>query len=191
MTAGQVSYTPGCARGFSLMEVVVALAVLALGLVSLGPLLLQSAVMIRDAAAESRAVVAASSRLEQLSALVHEQESSTLTLLTDEQTDLSTVPAGRGGSGLAAGASASAWIEADGLFDGVCADGGVAGGRGDTTTVRRWAVSEFPGAVPGGTRLLHVFAASAAADRLAAARSSAAPRPGDVWLFGVRARTLR
>lgn len=177
--------------GFSLMEVVVALALMALGFACLAPLLAQCTRVLGAAAAESRAVAAAVSRLEELNALVHEQRSSTLTPVTDESTDLSTVPATLNGTGLTSGAPSTAWHDVPGHVDTVRDDGSTTTARKEATTLRRWAVSAVVGAGTGDTRLLQVFAAAAALEDAGAARGSSAPKPGDVWLFDVRPRTLR
>lgn len=177
----------------TLAEVVIAVALLVTTMAGLAPILASCVRMLADARAESRALVAASARLEQLGSLRLEQEASTLALVTDRTANLSTAPVDATGTGLLPLDPALAWTPTPGYVD-YLDDVGASqpsGDAGATTITRRWAVSELP-APPGSERLLvHVFARATARERVEPPRESADRRPSDVWLFSIRTRVRR
>jgi hypothetical protein len=173
------------------MEVAVALGVLAVALASLAPVLVSTTVMLRDATAESRALVAAISRMEELNALAYEQDVDTLEIVTDATSDLSTSPASREGTGLAPGDPSTMWRDTPGFFDVVDSGGSAVRDAARAATRRRWAISANPAGGADAPLLLQVHAAAIARDAAGPARDSPERRPGDVRLFGLRVRELR
>jgi hypothetical protein len=179
-------------RGFVLLEIAIALLVLAGSVASLAPVIATCGVMLQDARRETLALAVAAARLEQLAALSYEQRGDTLAEVVDRTADLTSVPPGSGGQGLEAGDGQSAWREVPGFTDWGLADGRPRNeAAGDTVFVRRWAVATIASASDDNARLLHVFARDRPSEDREPPRASAARRPGDVWLFTVRSRVLR
>jgi type II secretory pathway pseudopilin PulG len=179
------------ARGVSILETVVALALLATGLATLAPVLVSATRMLADARDETRALALATSRLQDLEALDFDFDAVAGTALTDVSANLSTQPRSRSGTGLLPGDPSAAWRDMSAGWDWTTLDGTPTLTERTALFTRRWAVSALP-APPGTERLLiQVFARSRSREAREPARASAARRPGDVWLFTVRARHLR
>lgn len=177
-------------KGTTLVEAAVGLGVIAVALAGLAPLLVRTTIILRDSAAESRALAAAVSRMEELHALTYEESFDTLAPVTDSTTDLSTSPAGSTGNGMVVGVASTAWHDAPGYVDALRLDGEAAADD-EAAVRRRWAMSRAPSGGPGDPVIVQVLAVPVPHDLDGAPRASAARRPGDVWLFGWRARILR
>lgn len=178
-------------RGVSILETVVALALVTTGLAALAPVLVRATLMLADAREETLALALATSRLHDLEALDFDQDAGTGALRTDVTTNLASRPRTRSGPGLLAGDPAGAWRDLPGGWDWTTSGGRPTNNAADAAFLRRWAVSQLP-APPGAERLLvQVCARSRAREEREGVRGSAAHRPGDVWLFSVRTRQLR
>lgn len=178
-------------RGVSILETVVALALVATALAALAPVLVRAALMLSDARDETRALALAASRLQDLDALDFYLDARSGTPVTDVTTNLANSPRTRSGTGLAPADPSAAWSNVPGSWDWTTADSRPTTDEGRADFVRRWAVSGLP-APPGTERLLvQVCVRSWAREEGEAARTAGAHRPGDVWLFTVRTRPLR
>jgi hypothetical protein len=177
----------------SLLEVAVALLLVAVTLAGLAPVLLRCTAMLLDARSETRAVALARSRLEQAAALTCVQDAATLLVETDLSSNLARVPPDATGTGLLSGDPSSAWVDTPGFVDWRTLDDRplAAPDPGRAAFVRRWGITALP--APAGTDrlLIQVFARDRAREAREGPRVSAQPRPGDVWLFTIRARVLR
>jgi hypothetical protein len=180
-----------CEAGTSLLEVIVAIVLVTGALAGFAPLLVQCTWLVAEAGEETQALTLAASRLAQLRSLTFEQDAVTLIDRTDEVTDLSSDPPGRGGTGLLPRHPSAAWQDAPGYTDLARWDGQPARGTRDAAFVRRWAVSALPAPAGVDRRLVQVFARARTPEVREAARRSGARRRGDVWLFAIRSRVHR
>ena len=140
-------------RGFTLMEVLVAMALLCVAALGGIQLVAVATGMMSRARAHSLATGLAASRMEQLRGLRFEFDDAGLPL-TDAATDVSVDPPARGGAGLAVSSAASLDGNVPGYVDfldrnGAWTGNGTAPPAG-TAFVRRWAVE----AVDAGGDLL-------------------------------------
>jgi prepilin-type N-terminal cleavage/methylation domain-containing protein len=171
------------ANGFSLVEVVVSLALLVTLVAGSAQLLLQSTAMMREARRAPVALAAAQGKIEQLRALAWTFDAAGRRV-SDEVTDTSTdPPASSGGTGLRespAGAldtNTAGWV--DYLDQHARSLGGGSRPRAGTAYVRRWAVKHLPTSLD--VLGLHVCVSNAA--RAAAQRDAA-----DVCISTLRGR---
>jgi len=175
-------------RGFSCIEVIVALALVALALAALAPALLQCAALMADARVETYSAALAITRMEQLSALAYEQRAGPPGDTSDFSTNLAVDPPDDAGDGLQVGAPDSVWRDRGTRFDYADALGGLLSTSSpDSWFTRRWAVVPLTGS-GADTLLVQVLAAARARDVRGSARTDTRHRPGDVWLFTVRPR---
>jgi hypothetical protein len=178
-------------RGTTILDGVMALGIAACGLAAMAPLLMACTRAIADARAETRALALASSRLEQLKAALYEQDAATLSLVTDTTTNFAQVPPSNDGSGLAPGDAATAWADTPGFVDWADREGAPVTRPRGAAFVRRWSVTRVAAAGGVDSLALVVFARDLAREGSEPPRASPIGRPGDVWLFTVRARGLR
>ncbi|MGE3842790.1 MAG: hypothetical protein AB7I50_14535 [Vicinamibacterales bacterium] len=179
-------------RGFSLVDVITGLAMLSVAVAALAPVFLQTTLGLAGARIESLAVAAALSRLEQLSALAFEEDSASAIQVTDESTNLASSPPDASGTGLRRVGTSPLLQPRNGLADWIDSTGSpIATPRGRVVLGRRWSVSSLPRTADGEGLLLHVTARGQAREAGEGRRTTFARRPGDVWLFSVRARSLR
>jgi hypothetical protein len=161
-------------------------------LASIAPVLVRCTTIIARARGETQALALAVSRLEQLHALPFELQRATLLPITDDETDLSEVPATRLGTGLEPGSAAAAWQDSPGFSDRAAWDGHVVPvGSEFAAFVRRWAVTALGAPSGAERRLIQVFVRQRSLEDRDAAREGPVRRPGDIWLFGIRARVMR
>lgn len=179
-------------RGFSLIEVMVAVSLLALGVSAAAQLTLVSAGAQRAASDAGLAQVLARARLEELRGLAWTSDAGVVPI-SDWSTDLSvTPPRPAGGTGLGVSPDGALLSNVDGYCDFLDARGRwLAGGTRPpegTAWVRRWAV-DLPGALADTVRLqvLVVPVDRAAADRVVAAARAV----NGVWLVALRPRRMR
>jgi prepilin-type N-terminal cleavage/methylation domain-containing protein len=175
-------------RGFSLLEVCISLLVVAIALATLAPAVIVCIRTVRDVRDDSRALVLARSRLEQLRSLRMEQPAGGGAPVTDTSTDLSQTPATRGGEGLTAGDGSSVWSDRAGSFDRIDRNATPAS---DIPYIRRWGVSAVGGFGPDPPLLLQVMTRSEPREAADGPRAAAARRPGDAWMFVIKGRMLR
>lgn len=179
-------------RGFSLIEVTVGVAILGVAFAALAPVFVQITHLVAEAGDESRAVAAAMSRMEQLSALVFEQDAATLAATTDTTTGLASAVPNQSGTGLQRSGPSPLIADNEGFVDWVGPQGKtLADARSQVRLVRRWSVSGLPLTWNDESLLLQVFSRQHAREAGEASRSGFGRRPGDVWLFSARARSLR
>ena len=152
-------------RGFSVLEVLIAVALLSVAVLGGVQLVVISVQAISAARAHNLAVVLASTRLEELRGLTFDFDD-TGTPATDLQTDLSTTPHTTGGSGLSAGGSIASSV--NGYVDHLDGRGNwVGAGPGlppAAAYVRRWSIG--PSVVAPDTLVIEVlvFPVGAAGD---------------------------
>lgn len=178
-------------RGVSILETVVALALVTMALAALAPVLVRATLLLADAREETLALALATSRLHDLEALDFYQDAGTGGLGTDVTTNLASRPRTRSGPGLLAGDPAGAWRNLPGGWDWTTSGGRPTNDPADAAFLRRWAVSRLPAPLGTERLLVQVCARSRAREEREGVRASAAHRPGDVWLFSVRTRQLR
>lgn len=177
------------ARGFTLIEAVVAASLLAVGVASIAPLSIASARAQRAASDATIAQSLARARLEDLRALAWTSEAG-LAPISDWSTDLSvTPPRLTGGPGLGVSPAGALTSNVDGYCDFLDARGSwLAGGTRapvGTAWVRRWAIDALP-ALPDTLRLQVLVVP---AERAGSASALAAARGmSGAWLVAIRAR---
>jgi len=148
---------PATTRGSTVLEVVVALAILAGVLVSLPGVLLQAARATTIARRTVVASIAAADKLEQLRGLAWGFDANG-TRIEDEESDAARSPVSpSGGAGLAPSPAGSLEADMPGFVDYLGADGEwvASAGAAGAPLVRRWAVVPAP-AVPAETLVLEV-----------------------------------
>ncbi|MEQ1728208.1 MAG: prepilin-type N-terminal cleavage/methylation domain-containing protein [Vicinamibacterales bacterium] len=179
-------------RGFSLIEVMVAVSLLALGVSAVAQLALASARAQRAASDATLVQVLAGARLEQLRGLAWTSDAG-IVPISDWSTDLSLTPASpAGGPGLGVSPAGALLSNIDGYCDFLDARGTwLAGGTRPpvgTAWIRRWSI-DLPGSLSDTLRLqvLVVPLERAAADRVVAAASTM----NGAWLVALRSRRMR
>jgi prepilin-type N-terminal cleavage/methylation domain-containing protein len=136
------------ARGFSLLEVIVATSILVAGVAGVAPLLIVASRANQSARVTTTASLLAQQKMEQLRALMWGRDPSGV-LLSDVDTDLTVAFAsGAGGFGLQPSPAGSLDRNVNGYCDFIGADGRVLGGGSalpaGTAYVRRWAIDPLP-----------------------------------------------
>jgi prepilin-type N-terminal cleavage/methylation domain-containing protein len=132
-------------RGFTLIEVLVALALL--GVIAAGVSVL-IVVSIRDARAardQTMAVALAGQRMEELRGLSWGMEAATGTPVTDLTTDLGRSPPDGSGNGLGPSPANSLAVNTPGYVDYLDGRGQWVGTGATATYIRRWHVEPMPG----------------------------------------------
>ena len=183
-------------RGFTLVEAVVALALVAAVGVSVSTALMASRAMAVHDRDQAIGRVAAQARLASLTALafcrIASADGSVVTV-TDTTTDVTGDPPGPGGTGLAASPGDALWRDTPGYVDYLDATGRDlgwgAGARQQAAYVRRWAIGR-QGSGAGEVALFAVLVAPVSTAARAAVGDG--PRlidqPGVVLLRGARVR---
>ncbi len=179
-------------RGFSLIEVMIAVTLLALGVGAVAQLSLASARAQRAASEATLAQTLARTRLEELRGLALTSDAGVVPL-SDWSTDLSvTPPRPAGGTGLGVSPADALLSNIDGYCDFLDARGSWLGGGtrapAGTAWVRRWAI-DLPGTLADTVRLqvLVVPLERAASDRVTAAARAV----NGAWLVSLRTRRMR
>jgi prepilin-type N-terminal cleavage/methylation domain-containing protein len=136
------------ARGFSLLEVVVATAILVVGVAGIAPLLVLASRANQSARTTTLAALFAQQKMEQLRALEWARDPSG-ELLSDVDTDLTVeFAAASGGSGLRPSPAGSLDRNVNGYCDFIAADGRVVGGGSvppaGAAYLRRWSIEALP-----------------------------------------------
>jgi type II secretory pathway pseudopilin PulG len=177
-------------EGFSLAEVAVATAMLAMAVVALVELFGIAAVSNRRAHDATYAAVLAGQKMEQLRVLAYAFDSAGVAV-TDSTTDTAVVPAvPDGGTGLSASPPDALTRNSAGFVDYLNASGASLGGGADALTgtvyIRRWSIE--PGTSnPGNLLLVQVRVVPLHAGRAAGAGRA----PDEARVVGVRARKGR
>jgi len=186
---------PRAGPGFTLIEAVVALGLVALALAGLAPLLAQSARLLADARDETQAAHAAASRLDMIRALAWEADSTTGMPRSDLASDLSMEPPSTTGTGLSPGSTTALLSDVPGfadLLDRHAASLGPAAAASPAAAyTRRWTIRPLPPSLGPDLLAAVVVVRPLAAERRDRVPPSIVRRPGDVWLFTVRARSRR
>lgn len=174
-------------RGFTLVEVLIAVALLSLAALGSVQLVAVSIQTVAAARTQTLAVLLASARLEELRGLTFEFDDQGLPS-TDVQTDLSTTPAGAGGPGLSPGGSVTANI--GGYVDHLDHQGGRIGSGPvpphGAAYVRRWSIA--PSANSPDVLVLEVAVLPVAAQLTGGSRFGV---PGAAYLTTQLARRQR
>lgn len=171
------------ARGFSLLEVLVASAVLTVAVVGLVPLLIVSTTANTNARTTTFAVALAQQKMEQLRALAWSIDANGAAV-SDTTTDLTTTPE-RAGSGVGLNASPAGALDRDtsGYVDFLNAAGAVvpADPQASPAFIRRWSISPLQ-SNPANTLILQV--------RVVPGRAVPSVRrlPGEARLTSVKTR---
>jgi type II secretory pathway pseudopilin PulG len=169
------------ARGFSLLEVVVATSLLVAGVAGVAPLLVMASRANQSARITTMASLLAQQKMEQLRALQWGRDLSGA-LLSDVDTDL-TAPfaATTGGFGLRPSPAGSLDRNVNGYCDFIAADGRVVGGGSVSPAgaayVRRWSIEPLP---PNLEEVLLL--------QVVVMRAGFVGSPEDVRLTGIRLR---
>ena len=139
-------------RGFTLLEVVIALGILCVGVLMVAQLLGTGAEGVALSRAQTMTVTLASARLEQLAALTFVFDDAGLRV-TDMATDLSARNPGPGGRGLSSAGTDSLQTSTDGFADYLDAHGRWVGAGtsvpADAVFVRRWSIDPLAGSPDG------------------------------------------
>ncbi len=178
--------SPSSPRGFSLIEVLVAIAVLSVALVSLVGLFTAAAGVTALARDTTFATLLASRKVEELRALAFTYDSAGRPV-TDTDTDTGLWPPGTAGAGLQPAAGTLA-ANVPGYVDHLDGFGRQVGGGaqppGQARYTRRWQVMPLPDD-PSGTLVVHVVVLPSRLARVARAPQAG---PGIVHLVALRAR---
>ena len=179
-------------RGFSLIEVLVAVAVMMVGTVSLAQVVLQGVHVNREAQSVTLATVLAARKIEQLRGLEWASDESGLPI-SDTSTNTTTAPEqSSGGTGLTPSSAGSLSENTVGYCDFVDAAGRVLIGGTSTPSgaafIRRWSISPLPAAVVD-TLVIQVAVVPVGAP--SRARSDGAPRREETRIILVRVRKGR
>jgi prepilin-type N-terminal cleavage/methylation domain-containing protein len=171
------------ARGFSLLELLVASTVFTVAVVGLVPLLLVATTANMNARTTTFAVVLAQQKMEQLRALAWNVDANGHPV-SDTTTDLTTMPE-RSGTGVGLSPSPAGALDRNtpGYVDFLNAAGEVVPTDPQLVPafIRRWSVDALP-SNPANTLVLQV--------RVIRANAAASPRrlPGQAWLTSVKTR---
>jgi prepilin-type N-terminal cleavage/methylation domain-containing protein len=175
-------------RGFTLLEVVIALGILCVAVLMVAQLLGTSAEGMAVSRAQTMTATLASARLEQLRALTFEFDDGGLRL-TDLVTDLSAQNPGPGGRGLSSAGADSLQTSTAGFVDYLDAHGQWVGSGAsvpaDAVFMRRWSIDPL-GGTPDGL-VLQVLVRPISQGFTAAVRRARA----DTRLVTILARTHR
>lgn len=177
-------------RGFTLIEVTVAAAVLACGVSAVAALSLASANAVVAARQNGTALLLARAKMEQLRALAWTSDAG-LVPISDWSSDLSRALPSVGGSGLGISPSDALARNVSGFCDHLDGDGRwVGGGAMAPRTAawsRRWSIEALEGAPPGTLRFEVVVLRA----QRGATRPNDAARLNGVRLIDIRARRAR
>jgi prepilin-type N-terminal cleavage/methylation domain-containing protein len=148
------------ARGFSLLEVLIATTILSVSLAALGQLCTMAMRANSSARTTTSAVILAQQKMEQLRSLTWSFDAIGLTL-TDTTTDTTTVPErDAGGTGLSRSPADALLQNTDGYVDYLDSYGRPLGGGATPTEgtvyIRRWSIEPLP-ANPENTIVIQVF----------------------------------
>jgi hypothetical protein len=178
--------------GFSLSEVTVATALLALAIVSLAELVGIAVVANRHARDTTYATVLAFQKMEQLRGLTYASDTVGFPI-TDTTTDTAVVPAGAaGGTGLSASPAGTLDHNTAGFVDYLDEQGtSLGGGAGPpigTVYIRRWSIEPVAG--QDDRALVLQVLVTTLRNSHAMERGSGARMPGHARLVGVRTRRV-
>jgi prepilin-type N-terminal cleavage/methylation domain-containing protein len=171
------------ARGFSLLEVLIASAVITVAVVGLVPLLIISTRANTNARATTFAAVLAQQKMEQLRSLAWSVDAGG-TPVSDTTTDITVVPnRSEGGVGLSASPAGALDRDTSGYVDFLDADGKVLPDDPTAipTFIRRWSVQPLP-TNPANTLVLQVRVVRADAPRISRRV------PGEARIVSVKTR---
>ncbi len=184
-------------RGFSLIEAVVALALIAVVVVSASTAMVTSRAVAVSGRDHTIGLIAARARLSMLDALAFEtarDAGGAVVAVTDTTTDVTVDPPAGGGTGLGESPVDALWTDRPGYVDYLDATGRAlgtsAGDRASAAYVRRWAIGR-QGSGRGEVATIAVLVAPATAAARAAAGGDPARvrnQPGVVVLRGARVR---
>lgn len=177
-------------RGFSLLEVVIAVAILCTVCLGVAQLLAAAVRATTLARVQTTTSALASARLEQLRSLAFEFDGDGQRVM-DVRTNVATEPAGQDGPGLAGAGTDSLIRTVHGFVDYLDAQGRWVGGSTaappGAAFVRRWSIDVMPGSTD--LLVIQVLVRSIGSDRQSAAASRATP--GESRLTTVLARSAR
>jgi prepilin-type N-terminal cleavage/methylation domain-containing protein len=184
-------------RGFTLIEAVAALALIAVVVVSVSTALVTSRAVAVRARDHTIGVIAARARLSTLDALAFEtamDAGGAVVSVTDTTTDVTVDPPAGGGTGLGESPADALWSDRPGYVDYLDATGRALGtrasDRASAAYVRRWAIGR-QGSGPGELATIAVLVAPATVAARAAADGDPTRvrnEPGVVVLRGARVR---
>lgn len=179
-------------RGISIVEAVVAIAILVTGVIATARLFMMATSANRSARATTMTTVLAQQKMEQLRGLMWGIDAAGFPV-SDTTTDISTTPPGAGGSGLSPSPPDSLARDTPGFVDYLDANGAwVGSGPGlapGTAYVRRWSVEPLP-TRPNDTLILQVLV-STRRQRGSASPSNPERRPEEARLVTVKTRKAR
>jgi len=196
MGGGRRAATGARERGFSLIEVLVAMVVLVPGVIGAAGMIAIAARSARDARLESTAVMLASQKLEQLRVLEwNADDAGPGPAVSDLTTDLSRDPRAPGGPGLSPSPANALDRNVPGFVDFLDASGRWVGTGSapppPATFIRRWAVTPLP-ASPSDSLVLQVLVTNVTREAQRVAQPPPRRRlPGEALLITVRTRTSR
>lgn len=168
-----------------------ALGLVALALGSLAPVLGRSARLLAEARDETQAAHAAASRIHLIRGLAWDTDLAGAPR-SDLVSDLSSDPPSAAGTGLSPGPLAALISDVPGFFDLLdhdIAPLGPAASAPAAAYLRRWTVRHLSPSLGPDLLAVAVVVRPLAAERRDGASRSIARRPGDVWLFTLRARS--
>lgn len=182
--------------GFSLVEVLVAVFILALAATGVAQVLTLAAEANLAAAGRSMSVILASQKLEQLRALDwgFDQREEGWLAVSDLVSDLTRDPPSGGGTGLAASGSSALEQDVPGFVDYVGANGAWLGTGTEpvpgTAYVRRWSIGRFS-ATADDALVLQVRVIPLRRAHAAGGPSPPGSLPDEVWVVTVVTRKAR
>jgi type II secretory pathway pseudopilin PulG len=178
-------------RGFSLVEALVATALVSTAVAGLVPLLIVATTANQRARATTLATVLAVEKIEQLQGLLWAFDASGQPL-SDTTSDLTTVPDGHSGPGLSPSPAGTLQQDVQGYCDFFDSGGGALGSGAappaGAAFVRRWSVEPAPFS-PGDTLVLQVVVGEWQPPSPQASRALAL-LPREVRLVGVKTRKV-
>jgi prepilin-type N-terminal cleavage/methylation domain-containing protein len=179
-------------RGFSLIEVLVALALLTTMAVGIVPLLVTATSVIRNARSQSSTALLAAQKLEQLVSLTWGVDKTLPGVaVSDRSTDLSIEPPGAGGAGLSASPAGTLDCNTPGYVDYLDAAGQWVGTGASVPAravyIRRWNIQTFPAS--SDTLVLQVLVTTVAREQSRTTSSGVRARqPEDTVLVSMKTR---